>query len=292
MITELQRQQRADKIGSSDAAAILGLDPFKSASDVWLEKTGRVEPFAGNEATERGQLLEPALLTFAERQLGKRFARDVMCEHPSRLLVANLDGAVTEPHDFGFHAIEIIEAKSTVMGEEWGEEGTDQVPERVSVQVHHQFACVPTARVAWIPVLLPGYRSFQWRMYRVDRNDELVKIVEGQGIDFMEKYVKPQRQPSDFKPSLEVLNRVRREPEKVVPIADELVEKLIAVRTAKKRIEEACEATQAELLAALGDAEAGAYSKGMVTYFEQKRKGYTVADCTYRQLRTKAVKHV
>ena len=47
MITELERQSRAMTIGSSDAAAILGLNPYQNAYGVWAEKRGMVEPFTG-----------------------------------------------------------------------------------------------------------------------------------------------------------------------------------------------------------------------------------------------------
>ena len=42
---ELNREQwlqvRQQGIGSSDAAAAVGLNPYKSALELWLEKTGR-----------------------------------------------------------------------------------------------------------------------------------------------------------------------------------------------------------------------------------------------------------
>lgn len=45
MITESERELRTRYIGSSDAAAVCGLNPYRSAYDCWLEKTHRVEPF-------------------------------------------------------------------------------------------------------------------------------------------------------------------------------------------------------------------------------------------------------
>jgi putative phage-type endonuclease len=45
-------------IGGSDAAAILGVSPWKTAHQVWLEKTGRLEPLV-TAAMQRGKDLEP-----------------------------------------------------------------------------------------------------------------------------------------------------------------------------------------------------------------------------------------
>jgi putative phage-type endonuclease len=48
-------------IGGSDAAAVLGIDPYRSPVALWLEKTGQEHGFGGNEATEWGHRLEPVV---------------------------------------------------------------------------------------------------------------------------------------------------------------------------------------------------------------------------------------
>lgn len=48
-------------IGGGDISAVLGINPYKSAYDVWLNKTGQSK-FAGNEFTEAGLKLEPFIL--------------------------------------------------------------------------------------------------------------------------------------------------------------------------------------------------------------------------------------
>ncbi len=285
MITAEQKQLRSCRIGSSDAPAVVGLDPNKSAADVWLEKTGQADGFEGNAACDRGNWMEPALLAFAHSRLPTKFVADRIFIHPSDLLCANLD-AITEDET------EAIEAKSTVIDDGWGEDGTDQVPERVMVQTIHQFVCVPTLQVIWVPMVIPkpignGMATFDWRLYRVDRDAELVEFVESAGINFMEKFVKPMIRPDEFKPSVEVLRRVRREPNKEVPIADELVDALIVAKAAKKQAIEEEEIAYAGLLESLGDAECGVYAGGKVLYQQTKRKGYTVEATTYRQLRIK-----
>lgn len=37
-------QRRSGSIGGSDASAILGMNPYKTNVDLWMEKTGRVQP--------------------------------------------------------------------------------------------------------------------------------------------------------------------------------------------------------------------------------------------------------
>lgn len=49
---------RRGGLGASDLPAILGLDPYRSEHDVWLEKTGQAPAFAGNAKTRWGHRLE------------------------------------------------------------------------------------------------------------------------------------------------------------------------------------------------------------------------------------------
>jgi putative phage-type endonuclease len=282
-----QRELRKRYIGSSDAAAVCGLDPYRSAFDVWLEKTGQADGFEGNENTERGNLLEPVVLAWAQDKIGQPFKRDVMMVAPDGLLVANLDGVGYPKLSGDF----IVEAKTSTSIDEWGEPGTDQVPERVTVQVHHQFAVAgPAYRLAYVPVLLPVFGRFDFRLYRVERSDELADVVAERGAAFMRDHVLRRVAPEGCLPSLEVLKRVRREPKSVVPVADELVDSFVALRAARLQAEKDEREAEKALLAALGTAEGGEFSRGMCTYFETKRKGYTVAETVYRSLKIKVNK--
>ena len=60
--TETQLEQRRSRLGSSDIAAILGVDTHKNAYDVWLDKTGKLipEPESENDPRYAGKLIEPA----------------------------------------------------------------------------------------------------------------------------------------------------------------------------------------------------------------------------------------
>ena len=57
---------RNETIGSSEIAAVLGLDPHRTPYDVWLTKTGQQPEFSGNEETKRGNILEPAVADWFE----------------------------------------------------------------------------------------------------------------------------------------------------------------------------------------------------------------------------------
>lgn len=271
MITAEQKLARATRIGSSDCAAVLGVDPERSPADVWLDKTARDPGFSGNEATERGNWMEPALIKFAASKLNKVFIADQMFIHDSDLLCANLDAISKDK-------TEAVEAKSTIMGDDWGDDDTDETPMRVTAQVYHQFACVPSLRVIWVPMAIPvpigrGRAKFDFRMYRHERKQELVEQVEAQCLAFMRTYVVPGIKPTDYRPSLEVLERMHRVPKSCAEVAAEIYAAWEAARQERLAAEKLEEKAKATLLAQLGDAESGSLPDGRVfTYFSQEQE--------------------
>lgn len=77
-------------IGGSDAAAILGVSPWKSAVDLYLEKTEPQPERAETPALRRGKRLEPYIcdMLTAEHglQLVRRNERYADPEHPLSLI--------------------------------------------------------------------------------------------------------------------------------------------------------------------------------------------------------------
>lgn len=69
---------RSGTIGGSDAAAILGLSPYKSPYALWAEKTGRVVPedISGKEAVRLGTDLEDYVARRFTEQTGKKVRRE------------------------------------------------------------------------------------------------------------------------------------------------------------------------------------------------------------------------
>ncbi len=57
-----QRQERRLGLGGSDVAAILGLSRYASPIDIYNDKVGELAEDIGNDATNRGNLLEPIII--------------------------------------------------------------------------------------------------------------------------------------------------------------------------------------------------------------------------------------
>lgn len=264
-ITPQQREERRLGLGSSDSPPVVGVDPWKTSTDVWIEKIHPLDDLKTNDALEMGNDFEHGLLVWASRELGVEFDENVPAISPDQpIMRANLDGKI-KGKPLG------LEAKVTSLGDQWGTEGTDEVPERVIVQTQHQMFCAGLDTV-YVPMLTAEYGRLVRKLYVVRRSDELIAAIVERGLAFWEDYVKPRRMPSAFPPSLEVVKRIRRT-HKPVRVGSDLVANYEAASAAFKLAETAKDEAQALLIAAGGDGDlfdAGDPAK-VWTYNEQSR---------------------
>lgn len=269
MITDKQREQRRKHIGASDAAAILGLDEFRTAGSVWYEKIVGVEDKT-SPAAEVGNRLEPFLLDWCADELGVHVEPDVRFETRDGLIAANLDGWIDEDG-----RREVVEAKSTGLAGNWGREGTDEVPYRVLVQCMVQMLCA-RATVAWVPVLIGSF-GLRLQLHRVPFDASLAEEIAERLHEWWWRYVETQTAPPDA-PSLDIAKRLRRQPNAECGVGDELIEEWLYERTQRKAAQCREDEAQAELLAAMLHHEA-AHSEhaGRVTYFEQSKTSIDMA---------------
>lgn len=169
---------RRSGIGSSDAAAAVGLNPYKSPLELWLEKTGRdgnlpkTDPQDEDSPTYWGTLLEPIVAAHYARRTGWRVRRinAVLQHHDPGLpwMLANIDREVV-----GSNEVQILECKTA--GINGARLWKDGVPEYVQLQVQHQLA-VTGKRAADVAVLLGGQAL---EIHRIDRDDRLiVRLIE------------------------------------------------------------------------------------------------------------------
>ena len=169
----LDRQQwlsvRQGGIGSSDAAAAVGLCPYKSQLELWMEKTGRTPaedaPPGMDDPRYWGTLLEPYVAVAYSQQTDRKVRKvNAVLQHPSfPYMLANLDREVV-----GCPDVQILECKTAG---EWGSKlWRDGVPEYVQLQVQHQLA-VTNQQAADVAVLLCGQRL---EIHRIERDEEVI----------------------------------------------------------------------------------------------------------------------
>lgn len=262
-LTAKQRERRKSALGASDIPAVLGRDPFRSPYDLWLEKSGRTPEEPDNSRFDVANALEPAILMLAEKKLGSKIVKPkTTFTHPGGVILANVDGMVDE-----FKSGQpIVEAKSTCIDGGWGDPDTDQVPDRVLIQVQIQMACAGS-KVAHVARLL-GKFGFKFEMYRVLFDAELAAELIKRAHAFWQGNVladvAPEITPLNV-PSLDLLGKIDRE-DKAVEVPPALVAEYLAANEARKAAEKTEDEIKARLVASLGDAERGTVPGFTVKY--------------------------
>jgi len=166
---ERQTEDRRTFIGGSDAAAAIGMSPWKDRLTLWEEKTGTVIPedISGKDAVYWGTVLEAVVAAEYARRTGQKVRRQAkLIRHPDHTFMgAHLDRLIEGTRGF-------LEVKTTgMLGEEWGEEGTDQVPAHYMIQVQHYMAV--TGR-EWADIaVLGGGQHF--RLYHVPADPAFIE---------------------------------------------------------------------------------------------------------------------
>ena len=169
---------RKNGIGSSDAAAAVGLNPYQSPLELWLIKTGRNKgltkpnPDDTTSPVYWGSLLEPIVAASYTKQTGRRVRKvNAVLQHPDpdkAWMLANIDREVMGAPD-----VQILECKTA--GEFGARLWRDGVPEYVQLQVQHQLA-VTGKHAADVAVLLCGQAL---QVHRIHRDEHLIeRLIE------------------------------------------------------------------------------------------------------------------
>ncbi|WP_211468082.1 YqaJ viral recombinase family nuclease [Collimonas silvisoli] len=167
---------RKGGIGSSDAGAAVGLNPYQSQLELWMVKTGRdgnlpkIDPNDETSPMYWGTLLQPIVAAHYTRRTGHRVRKiNAVLQHPDiPWMLANIDREV-----MGIADVQILECKTA--GEFGARLWRDGVPEYVQLQVQHQLA-VTNKAAADVCVLVCGQEI---RIYRIERDDALIaRLIE------------------------------------------------------------------------------------------------------------------
>lgn len=183
-LTAEQLETRREGLGGSDAGAAIGLNPYRTPVEVWLEKTGREQPkdLSDIQAVHFGNVLEGVVAKEYERRTGHRVARVnrtlVHKEHP--YLLAHIDRRVV-----GQRKVLEIKTAGHYASFRWGPEGSDEIPDEYIAQVYHYMA-VTGYQAADVAVLIGGQ---DFRIYHIERDEELMRSIIAAERAFWENHV-------------------------------------------------------------------------------------------------------
>jgi putative phage-type endonuclease len=200
MLTQSQHKARSKGLGGSDAATVLGLSPWKSPSQLFLEKTGRVQAASldDKEAVQWGNILEAPIAAEFAKRTGLKVRRDNRSlRHPDHpFMVGHIDRRIQgERQGLEIKAIGLRSAA------DW----TDGVPPYYQAQVDHYLA-------------LTGFEGFhvaalvggqQLKTYYIERNPSRIDyLIEREAAFWRHVETRTPPPPIDLADAVEYLKHI------------------------------------------------------------------------------------
>lgn len=190
MINREWLESRQRGLGGSDAAAVLGMDAWRSGLDVWRSK---VEPIP--EATDDenflfklGHLLEPVIAGLYSEQTG----RELFIPEPEIITHLKYPEIVGSPDRLAPKDGRVIELKSEhQFADKFGDPGSDQVPDHYVIQAAHYMAVANLDRCD-VAVLHGG---FKFAIYQLRRDLEMERSMIDQLRHWWDAYVVKKIEP-------------------------------------------------------------------------------------------------
>jgi len=211
-------QFRAKSLGGSDIAAILGLSPYRTAVDVWLEKTGKTVNQADSLPLRFGTFAEDFVASEYELQ-----TQSVLLNYPNAIthpeydyLGGHIDRYVVQASHDGDapsnasnevlpSTIELIRSKRKLecignqkierllecktanpfRQQDWGDVGTDQVPLPYLCQSLWYLAITQIEQID-LAVL---FGNSDFRIYQIHRDLAIENTLLEKAVHFWEQYV-------------------------------------------------------------------------------------------------------
>ena len=168
---------RKQYIGGSDAAAVVGMNPFASPYSLWAEKTGKVPGFAGNLACEVGTYLEAFVAQKFAEETGKKVRNCNMSflnsDYP--WAIANIDREIVgEDAGLEIKTTNVLSLKKFKGGE---------YPANYYCQMVHYLAV--TGKKRWYLAVLIGNKEFKW--FTLERDQAEIDSLMDAEAKFWEK---------------------------------------------------------------------------------------------------------
>lgn len=196
-------------IGGSDASATLGLNPYKTNTELWLEKTGRKQPedISDRPYVKYGHDAEPLLrdlfsLHHPEYTV-EYFDNNMVINQKYPWAHASLDGELVDSYGRrGVLEIKTTNILQSMQREKW----KDCIPDNYYIQVLHylmvteyEFAIVKAElRSEWDSEIRSQIREYYIEREEVEEDIEILKEAE----EKFWNYVKVDRKPALILPQI------------------------------------------------------------------------------------------
>lgn len=164
MPEEVWLKYRKQGIGGSDAGAVCGLNPYKTAMEVYHDKTTDEVERVDNEAMKQGRAFEEYVARRFMEASGKKVRRSnvIYCDEKNPFMIADVDRMIV-----GENAGLECKTASPFMADKWKD---GRIPMSYQIQCHH-YMSVCNAEAWYIAVLIYGK---EFKYYRIDRDEQII----------------------------------------------------------------------------------------------------------------------
>lgn len=176
---------RKQGIGGSDAGAVCGLNPYRTAIQVYYDKTSDTIEEFDNEAMRQGRDLEEYVARRFCEASGKkvRRANAMFYDEKNSFMLADVDRMIV-----GENAGLECKTASPYMADHWRD---DNIPLSYLIQCYH-YMSVCNADAWYIAVVIYG-KAFKY--YRIERDDEAIELIIRIEKDFWYNHIIPKVLP-------------------------------------------------------------------------------------------------
>ena len=280
-------RERTKYLGGSDIGAILGFSKYRTALDVWLEKTGRVVNTVDNLPVRFGTFAESFVASEYAAQTGFSLVHnETGVAHPQYpFMVGHIDRYVFESSDAIdqglFHddsscaASHLLECKTAnpFNQSDWGELGTDEVPMSYLVQCLWYLAITNIDRCD-VAVL---FGNSDFRIYEVYRDKELEDLIVAKAATFWNDYVQLDTPPpAQCEADYQILfkKEIADKAVEADPTVCELTQKLQLLNSEIKSKELEISHIKQTIMGQMGEAELLTYQGQVLATWRSPKQSY------------------
>lgn len=285
---------RSKTVGASEVAALFDCCPYMTKFALWHYKNGTLDrpELDDNERIKAGQRLERVIAEYVADENEWDIEPGPFVVHPSvEGMSASLDFKIVNE---GPAALEIKNIDRLVWVEKWHNAYEEiEAPVHIELQLQHQLA-VSELEYGYIGCLIGGN---QLHIIKRERHTEVIKQIEQRVAQFWNE-IADGKEPEPFShKDYEFVRKVYNRPKKGKHIdlsndslASSLCEVIKAEQETVTAAGKAIDRCKARLLHLMGDAESVQMAGFSATAKVIKRKGYTVDETEYLDLRIKKEK--
>lgn len=177
---------REKRIGGSDVGAILGVNPYKSIIDVYIDKT-EGSTFEGNESTFWGHMHESTIMKVFAQKHKEFYVYQAPYSVVNDFLIANLDGVLKDRNTGDYGVLE-IKTTNAFNYKDWD---GDIVPQYYYAQVQH-YLMLTGYKFAYIAVLIGGNK---YKDFKIERSEEDIALIRSKATEFYKENILKQIPP-------------------------------------------------------------------------------------------------